>query len=271
MQSAASFDCISSMTHKFSCMFDKCEREFQTLRQFKLHITEDHQQEEPANDVETGAEQEDEDNQGHHIDGEGAAKTKAKAGNAKHLAMDAAEKSALNGLLKLCELTKPEEETSIVAGKPKVLKITQLSCDTINNITVIPLLSPSNSNTARKVRSPKNRKFPLQAAIVLGENESSAKFYENAKQVTTQNESPRGFISNIKMSNIAEPKHAQNTQNKVSGKKRKISEMNSDQLAHLCLKLQDKIKTLDAQLKLSQRQLVTVKNVYRKKAKKRTK
>ena len=271
LQSPALLGCISPMT-QFSCMFDQCELEFQTLHQFKMHITEDHQK--PEEKSADARKENAEAKQDSDADDERATNSKAKERNAKHLAMDAAEKSALNGLLKLCELTKTDAEASIVASKPKVLTITEPTSDTINNIPAIPLLSPKNTiiSPARKVQSPKNRKFPLQVAIMLGENESSAKFYEkgkpNAINLTTQNGSPRGLISNITMRSLAASKHAQN---RVSGKKRKISEMNSDQLAHLCLKLQDKIKTLDVQQKLSQKQLAAVENLYRKKAKKQAK
>ena len=49
--------------------------------------------------------------------------------------------------------------------------------------------------------------------------------------------------------------------------KRKISEMDADELAHLCLKLQDRVQSLRATVETTEKQLTVVKHLYRKKSK----
>ena len=148
---------------------------------------------------------------------------------------------------------------------PQILTIHQTPSTTqqmINNIPVIPLLSPTGNAVFRK--SPKTKKYPTAIPVVLQENESSAKFYDKQKLPGSQQQ-PTPQIVNV--SSVPMKSSRMGKKGKVSGKKRKISEMDSDQLAHLCLKLQDKISALDAQLQTAHKQLSVVRTVYRKKTK----
>merc|ERR1712098_316493 len=148
---------MSIESHKFTCMFDQCNLEFDTLRDFKIHITEGHQEEDQiAARAARAKRRRKEENEspsvkpkGMDVDTDGeddndAGKASKKGTNAKHL--DAAEKSALNGLLKLCEMTKDDAEGEDSGPVPEVLTIHQTPSTTqqmINNIPVIPLLSPT--------------------------------------------------------------------------------------------------------------------------------
>ena len=276
-------------SHTFTCMFDQCNREFDTLRAFKMHITEDHQENQskestPGNIRTNRRERGKEDNQSTDTqskamdvdtegDGDAEADKATKKGTAKHL--DAAEKSALNGLLKLCEMTKEDAGGESSGPVPEVLTIHQTSGPStmqqmINNIPVIPLLSPTGDKIIRK--SPKNKKYPTAIPVVLQENESSAKFYDVKGRTASSRSTPQIVnVSSIPMESIQMHEMRLSgkghKRHKVSGKKRKISEMDSDQLAHLCLKLQDKISNLDSQLQTAHKQLSVVRTVYRKKTK----
>lgn len=274
-------------SHKFTCMFDQCNREFDTLRAFKMHITEGHQEEDQISARAARAKRRGKEENGGSgsptvitkemdvdTDGEDdndADKAAKKGTNAKHL--DAAEKSALNGLLKLCEMTKDDAEGEQSGPVPEVLTIHQTPSTTqqmINNIPVIPLLSPTGDKIIRK--SPKTKKYPTAIPVVLQENESSAKFYDTKGMSGSASTPQIVNVSTIPMESahiheMSRQNVRGNKRNKLSGKKRKISEMDSDQLAHLCLKLQDKISALDSQLQTAHKQLSVVRTVYRKKSK----
>lgn len=291
--------------HKFCCMFDGCERSFYTLREFKLHITEDHtedendgiqsnnslsdltvttnteneeqqaQQEsdseetdqdtaedETTDDVEEEEEEgevEDDDDEDYDVNEERRRNTRNVTQTKKtpKKKLDDEEKSALNGLLKLCEIQKSTEiEKKDSESIQESKQSQQIHLETINNIPVIPLLSPTN-------RSPKSRKYPTATPIVMAENESSAKFYVKKKET----EVTSSQISNVTTQSLETTKKVNN--NRILGKKRKLSEMDSDELAHLCLKLQDKISAMDQTLQTTHKQLITVRNLYRKKSKMR--
>ena len=252
------------MQHRFSCMFDGCEEAFCTLREFKKHITEDHKEDEqdefeslspetPTSSKEEDKQQSTSDNDDESTADSGEIESDDDNGqqpedddydinsNQSRKCLDDKEKSALNGLLMLCE-NKPTPKRSQSFPNSSLIPL-----QTVNNIPVIPSLSPKSPKTPKS----SNRKYPTAAPIIMAENESSAKFYC---------QSPK--ISNLTTQLIKKKQHNA----KTIGKKRKLSEMDADELAHLCLKLQDKISAMDQTMKTTQKQLMVVRNLYRKKA-----
>ena len=231
-------------------MFDECEEAFCTLREFKKHITEDHKEDE-QNEFEslspdTPTSSKGYDKKQHSISDNDESTADSEeiesddedynvALKQSKKSLDDKEKSALNGLLMLCE------NKSTTKQSPSFPKSSSIQLQTVNNIPVIPLLSP---------KSPK-RKYPLAPPIIMTENESSAKFY---------GQSPK--ISNLSTHSIKKKQY----NNKTIGKKRKLSEMDADELAHLFLKLQDKISAMDQTMKTTEKQLMVARNLYRKKA-----
>eukprot|EP01083_Nonionella_stella_P120489 361105_1 len=251
---------------EFHCMFDDCCRTFENLSAFKLHITEDHQEEEimqqkevdcdideldeSAIICESDAEDEDDD----------VLSSPQQQSQQKPNLQDA-ERSALNGLLKLAKSSETQKNPK------KEVKVSHIGTKKYHNTPVITLLN---------TRSPKNKKYPPAAPIVLAEN-ATGQFYKGhpkSPQITHLSAKPiRSPISAIsprtdkQLAQEIEFLHHKHKRNRMCGKKRKISEMNSDELAHLTLKLQDKVSVMEASLQTAHKQLVIVRSLYRKKQK----
>ena len=256
-------------------MYDNCDKGFDTLGKFKRHITEDHQEapRQPSiNDCinsENNADDEATDNESI------VEKSKSVSVNDEDdedddlskKELDAAEQNALNGLLKLCQFSSPKPsmpspKEMLSAGSSKLMMI--------NNIPVVPLLSPTS-------KSPKCRKYPTARPVCMKHNESSAKFYKKPKtsitNVSVQAISPKlspQLEAQLKSQMEQQRNNGSNKKNnreRVSGRKRKLSDMNCNDLAHLTLKLQDKISDMDSNLQTTHKQLMMVRQLYRKKAK----
>lgn len=125
-------------------------------------------------------------------------------------------------------------------------------------------------------QSPKERKYPLQKPIVLSSMQTS-QFYNQSKNRRSSRSKKRHVQNNnsecldCDVSNRERKENADHlsgricSKNRKRGKKRKISEMSSDELAHLCLKMQDRVQTLCTTLQTTQKQLTIVQQLYRKK------
>lgn len=252
------------LQHTFTCMFDGCEQSFETLRAFKKHITEDHKDDDgnaTEHDEETPESPETISNeQQSTLDDDKSdestcdSEQELESGEIVDIVkedkkiLDEKEKSALNALLMLSDNKPSKIKESKSFGNSPITKPPGIQLETnIKNVPVIPLLSPT---------SPKfKRKYPTATPVILKPNESSAKFYQSPK------------ISNLTMKPLNSPKRPKPMRSspKILGsRKRKLSEMDADGLAHLVLKLQDKVDQMRETMRTTNQQLVIVKGLYRK-------
>jgi len=228
-------------------MFHGCDLSFSSLQEFKQHITEGHKEErEKALNIfnTTPKHQAPEPPQpppatpkAHELKQEQEQKpasvieVEVVAEGAVLPELETADNDAVDAFLKLCELHKHEDLGSSKAKAKPVLIETKAG-----GSNVLPLLSPHH--------------------------QTAKTFYSKSPMASSKNklQSPLSpVITNVVSTQL--------TETRVSGRKRKLTDMSVDELAHLTLRMQDKISSLQESVHIAQKQLSAVRSIYRKRAK----